>query len=99
MCVEGKGVDKILQLVKEGKVQSLKNLVLFDELADEEREEIGQAGLKLYRYTDLIKSGKKNNHLKLKKPNVDTIYMFCYTSGTTGEPKAAMLANSCFVAN
>lgn len=29
----------------------------------------------------------------LEEPKPDTIYMFCYTSGTTGDPKGAMLGH------
>ena len=31
-------------------------------------------------------------------PKTDDIYMFCYTSGTTGDPKAAMLSHKNLIA-
>ena len=33
----------------------------------------------------------------LKEPEPETIYMFCYTSGTTGDPKGGMLSHRCFM--
>jgi long-chain acyl-CoA synthetase len=37
--------------------------------------------------------GNSNPHVVLDEPTPDTIYMFCYTSGTTGDPKGAMLSH------
>lgn len=55
-------------------------------------------GLNVYHYDEVIEEGKKHNDIKFKEPTADTIHMFCYTSGTTGDPKAAMLPHSAFVA-
>jgi len=35
----------------------------------------------------------------LNAPEPDTVYMFCYTSGTTGEPKAAIISHKNLVSN
>lgn len=44
-------------------------------------------------------AGRENPQIVLNDPSPDTVYMFCYTSGTTGEPKAAMIHHKAFVAN
>lgn len=44
---------------------------------------------------EVIEHGRKHKNIDLAqfKPKTDDIYMFCYTSGTTGDPKAAMLSH------
>ena len=44
---------------------------------------------------EVVEHGRKHKSIDLdaKKPKADDIYMFCYTSGTTGDPKAAMLTH------
>lgn len=53
----------------------------------------------VYYIKEIIKAGEDYPEIVLHDPKADTIYMFCYTSGTTGEPKAAMLPHSAFVSN
>jgi long-chain acyl-CoA synthetase len=48
---------------------------------------------------DVLESGKTNNEVSLKEPSPDTIYIFAYTSGTTGDPKGSMIPHSYFVAS
>ena len=43
---------------------------------------------------EVIEVGASAGSVSLKEPTADSIYMFCYTSGTTGDPKAAMLSHS-----
>lgn len=49
---------------------------------------------------EVIEHGKKNKAINLEEfhPKADDIYMFCYTSGTTGDPKAAMLTHANLIA-
>jgi len=44
---------------------------------------------------EVIEHGKKHQKIDLDAnlPKFDDIWMFCYTSGTTGDPKAAMLSH------
>jgi long-chain acyl-CoA synthetase len=50
-------------------------------------------------YENLIENGKKivDNNISLPELKRDTIFTFCYTSGTTGPPKAAMLTHGNFL--
>ncbi len=45
-----------------------------------------------------MKQGKSLKDYSLfLEPTPDTIYMFCYTSGTTGDPKGAMINHRGFI--
>jgi long-chain acyl-CoA synthetase len=37
--------------------------------------------------------------MKLSEPVPESTYMFCYTSGTTGDPKGAMIQHKDIIAN
>ena len=54
-----------------------------------------EAGIKIMHINELAEHGRKHSKLDIEscKPKPDDIYMFCYTSGTTGDPKAAMLTH------
>jgi long-chain acyl-CoA synthetase len=43
---------------------------------------------------EVIEVGASAGSVSLIEPTPESIYMFCYTSGTTGDPKAAMLSHS-----
>lgn len=53
------------------------------------------ADIKVYHINEVVIEGRKNSNLDLesRRPSENDIYMFCYTSGTTGDPKAAMLTH------
>ena len=46
----------------------------------------------MHFFYEVVEEGKDCD-VKLTPPKPESIYMFCYTSGTTGDPKAAMLTH------
>lgn len=57
-------------------------------------EDAKWAGINLYFIQDVINAGKDSkNEFTFEEPNPDTTYMFCYTSGTTGDPKACKITH------
>ena len=83
-------------LKHQGRADSILNLVSFDKFEEDVRADAKDAGIKLYHINEVRDAGRKANEkekIVFKEPTADTVYMFCYTSGTTGDPKAAMLTH------
>ena len=101
LVVEHKGLEKIGNLAKEGKIGKLKNLILLDDNNNSNissngnySEQVNQMyntltayGLVLYQYKTIIQKGKEHKDIALTKAKPQTICTLCYTSGTTGLPK------------
>lgn len=64
----------------------------FDKSIEKDGEDVG---IKVFHINEVVEEGKKHTSidLNLTTPKADDIYMFCYTSGTTGDPKAAKLSH------
>jgi long-subunit acyl-CoA synthetase (AMP-forming) len=80
-----------------GNLPNLKNLILFDEITEANKENAKKANLTLYHISEVIAKGKATQDQTLVVPKKDTCIIFCYTSGTTGDPKAVMLNHSHFL--
>lgn len=88
----------LLKVTVGNKCPSLKNIILFDKVTEEQRQKAQALDIKVYEYEQVIELGKQNAQVVLTPPSPDTVYMFCYTSGTTGDPKGAKLAHSALMA-
>ena len=82
-------------LKNQGKAQSIKFLISMDDYDFSIQQDGKDAGLTIMHINEVIEHGRKHKNIDLDqfKPKLDDIYMFCYTSGTTGDPKAAMLSH------
>lgn len=96
MCIEKGSFDLMIKVGT--KCGSLKNLVMFDKPTEEQLKRAAESNLRLYSYAEILEEGKNHTDVTLIEPKPDTIYMFCYTSGTTGDPKGAKMSHSGFLA-
>jgi long-chain acyl-CoA synthetase len=76
---------------------ALRNVVQFEDVAESQVMAAAEAGITLYSFTRLLEIGKAHP-LPHSPPKPDDVATFCYTSGTTGAPKGAMLTHGNIVA-
>ena len=93
IVIEPKGFKKIIKLVKEKKASNLSNLITIEEEDDPESiKELKELGINVYKFDEIIEKGRKEGKdIMLTPCKPDDIAIICYTSGTTGIPKGAMM--------
>ena len=88
--IVGKYVKTFTQLGQNGNLHNLKNLILWNEVSDEEKQAAEEVGLKIYTYQEVLEAGAAHPEQELIHPTKDSCFLLCYTSGTTGDPKGVM---------
>jgi len=87
-------VQKLVDLKKNGKLQGITSIVSFDDYPEEQKGLCESVGIKLYSWKELQEIGEK---VTVKPDYADVkpndLYTICYTSGTTGDPKGAMITH------
>ena len=92
---------QLIILKNQGKADSVKFLICMDDYDYSVQKDGEDAGIKIMHINEVIEHGKKNKAIALEEfyPKASDVYMFCYTSGTTGDPKAAMLTHANLIAS
>jgi long-chain acyl-CoA synthetase len=82
-----------------GDCPALENIVQMEDVTDEElRAQLKEQGITLYSMAEVEAAGAANP-MPHDPPSPDDVATFCYTSGTTGDPKGAMLTHGNIVAD
>ena len=105
ILVETINLEMILNLKKNNKLGNVKNIICIDCIEEKEnmeeiKENLKNLGLNLFSYESIILTGKRckdeKDYLILnknyKKILPDDVFLICYTSGTTDNPKGVMIS-------
>ena len=86
------GIAKLVALKKKGKAISLKHLVCFDPFDAKAVEQVKEVQMDLIPFEAVLKRGKEDD-VKLKTCEPDTLMTINYTSGTTGRSKGVLTSH------
>lgn len=84
-------LKRLFMFKKNTRLASLKYLLVFDDVSEENIQEAGELGLQLYEYKKVVQEKFDGEPKPLGREGVFTI---CYTSGTTGRRKGAVISNN-----
>jgi long-chain acyl-CoA synthetase len=98
IVLQASNVSTIIKMKESGKGNTLKNLIVLDNLDDALLQECKKYDLTVYSFEQVIDIGKNSRKAVLSKPTPETVISLCYTSGTTGEPKGVRVSHKQCVA-
>lgn len=92
LCDNQNKADILLQNVEKGQTPVLQTIVIMDSFDSELVERGKKCGVDILSMHDVEALGK-TNHQKPVPPKPEDLSIVCFTSGTTGNPKGAMLTH------
>lgn len=72
-----------------------------DDITEEDRKMAKASGIALHLFDDVVDQGrviKKQETITMEEAKPDDVYLFNYTSGTTGDPKAVKITHKMMMA-
>jgi long-chain acyl-CoA synthetase len=101
MCISpDENIDILIKYKNKFGLPQLKNVILFDMtliMPENAVKKLQDAGLTVYYFSEMIKENN-DKFIKLEPAKPDSIYVLCYTSGTTGLPKGAKITQRGMIA-
>ncbi|VDM96267.1 unnamed protein product [Thelazia callipaeda] len=77
---------------------SIKYVVVIDAYTDSLKEKARAVGISLFQFTDLEERGMYSEKRNFDLPSSEDLCTIAYTSGTTGQPKGAMITHGNVIA-
>ena len=105
LIMESVSLEKIILLAEKKKLSHVSNLIVVpcenDSNMNKNINKCKELGLNVYLYNDLLEIGKQyfesKPNISFEKATPDTLLTVCYTSGTSGNPKGAMIRQNSLV--
>ncbi|XP_057590394.1 long-chain-fatty-acid--CoA ligase 5 isoform X3 [Hippopotamus amphibius kiboko] len=88
----------LIKNVEKGLTPGLKRIILMDPFEDDLKKRGEKCGLEILSLFDAENIGKENFR-KPMPPAPEDLSIICFTSGTTGDPKGAMLTHENIISN
>nr|XP_009940520.1 PREDICTED: long-chain-fatty-acid--CoA ligase 5 isoform X2 [Opisthocomus hoazin] len=98
ICDSPEKAQILLENCEQEKTQCLKTIILMDLFDKELKDRGAKVGVEILALQEVEELGR-NNITKPVPPKPDDLCIVCFTSGTTGNPKGAMLTHQNVVAN
>ncbi|XP_078202617.1 long-chain-fatty-acid--CoA ligase 5 isoform X2 [Callithrix jacchus] len=98
ICDTPQKASVLIENVEKGLTPGLKVVILMDPFDDDLKQRGEKSGIEILSLFDAENLGKENFR-KPVPPNPEDLGIICFTSGTTGDPKGAMITHQNIVSN
>ncbi|GAB1302547.1 Long-chain-fatty-acid--CoA ligase 5 [Apodemus speciosus] len=98
ICDTPQKATMLIENVEKGLTPGLKTIIIMDPFDDDLKKRGEKCGVEMLSVHDAENLGKEN-FKKPVPPNPEDLSVICFTSGTTGDPKGAMLTHQNVVSN
>lgn len=98
ICDTPQKASVLLENVEKSLTPGLKLIILMDPFKEDLKERGEKSGVEILSFADAENIGKENFR-KPVPPEPEDLGIICFTSGTTGDPKGAMLTHQNVVSN